>query len=130
MALQGPIPVEFGVAFPSGAYAAGAFEPVRNFEASRQYVKIRRVCGVPGAVNVASGAVSASGGGTLISIPYWAAYSCRSPIVRRDVAGGSAAGGSGMACSARSRRVRAVTWLTVVGGMPKRGGMALTGRRG
>src|ERR1035437_1576227 len=34
MALQGPIPVEFGVAFPSGAYAAGAFEPVRNFEAS------------------------------------------------------------------------------------------------
>src|ERR1035437_6983333 len=34
MALQGPIPVEFGVVFPSGAYAAGAFEPVRNFEAS------------------------------------------------------------------------------------------------
>jgi hypothetical protein len=34
MALQGPIPVEFTVAFPSGAYAAGAFEPVRNFEAS------------------------------------------------------------------------------------------------
>ena len=34
MALQGPIPVEFGVVFPSGAYAAGAFEPVRNFDAS------------------------------------------------------------------------------------------------
>ena len=34
MALQGPIPVEFTVTFPSGAYAAGAFEPVRNFEAS------------------------------------------------------------------------------------------------
>jgi hypothetical protein len=34
MALQGPIPVEFGVVFPSGAYAAGAFDPVRNFEAS------------------------------------------------------------------------------------------------
>src|ERR1035437_6472539 len=34
MALQGPIPVEFGAVFPSGAYAAGAFEPVRNFEAS------------------------------------------------------------------------------------------------
>ena len=34
MALQGPIPVEFPVVFPAGAYAAGAFEPVRNFEAS------------------------------------------------------------------------------------------------
>ena len=34
MALQGPIPVEFGVVFSSGAYAAGAFEPVRNFDAS------------------------------------------------------------------------------------------------
>jgi hypothetical protein len=34
MALQGPIPVEFGAVFPSGAYAAGAFEPVRNFDAS------------------------------------------------------------------------------------------------
>ena len=32
--LQGPIQVEFGVVFPSGAYAAGAFEPVRNFDAS------------------------------------------------------------------------------------------------
>jgi hypothetical protein len=26
--------VEFGVVFPSGAYAAGAFEPVRNFDVS------------------------------------------------------------------------------------------------
>ncbi len=34
MALQGPIPVEFGVVFPSGAHAPGAFEPVRNFDAS------------------------------------------------------------------------------------------------
>jgi hypothetical protein len=34
MALQGPIPVEFGTVFPSGAYAAGTFEPVRNFDAS------------------------------------------------------------------------------------------------
>lgn len=34
MALQGPIPVEFGVVFPAGAFAAGAFEPVRNFDAS------------------------------------------------------------------------------------------------
>ena len=32
MALQGPIPVEFGVVFPSGAYAAGAFEPVLVLE--------------------------------------------------------------------------------------------------
>jgi hypothetical protein len=34
MALQGPIPVEFGRVFPAGAFAAGSFEPVRNFEAS------------------------------------------------------------------------------------------------
>ena len=34
MALQSPIPVEFGAVFPSGAYAAGAFDPVRNFDAS------------------------------------------------------------------------------------------------
>ena len=34
MSLQGPIPVEFGAVFPSGAYAAGGFDPVRNFDAS------------------------------------------------------------------------------------------------
>jgi hypothetical protein len=34
VALQGPIPVEFGLVFPTGAFAAGSFEPVRNFEAS------------------------------------------------------------------------------------------------
>jgi hypothetical protein len=34
MSLQGPIPVEFGTVFPTGAYAAGAFDPVRNFDAS------------------------------------------------------------------------------------------------
>lgn len=34
MALQGPIPVEFGRAFPEGAYAAGGFEAVRDFDAS------------------------------------------------------------------------------------------------
>ena len=34
MSLQGPIPVEFGTVFPAGAYAAGAFDPVRNFDAS------------------------------------------------------------------------------------------------
>ncbi len=34
MALQGPIPVEFGLVFPDGAFAAGGFEPVRDFDAS------------------------------------------------------------------------------------------------
>ena len=35
MAVQGPIPVEFGHVFPRGVFAAGAFEPVRDFEASK-----------------------------------------------------------------------------------------------
>jgi hypothetical protein len=35
MALQGPIPVQFSQVFPHGAYAAGAIEPVRDFEASK-----------------------------------------------------------------------------------------------
>jgi hypothetical protein len=34
MALQGPIPVEFGNVFTHGAYAAGGFEPMRDFDAS------------------------------------------------------------------------------------------------
>ena len=34
MALQGPIPVEFRLVFPAGVYAAGSFEPVRDFDAS------------------------------------------------------------------------------------------------
>jgi hypothetical protein len=34
VALQGPIPVEFGHVVPNGVYAAGAFEPVRDFDAS------------------------------------------------------------------------------------------------
>jgi hypothetical protein len=34
VALQGPIPVEFGHAFAHGAYAAGGFEPMRDFDAS------------------------------------------------------------------------------------------------
>ena len=34
MALQGPIPVDFGHVFPDGVYAAGVFEPVRDFDAS------------------------------------------------------------------------------------------------
>src|SRR5262252_9771280 len=35
MALQGPIPVEFGAVFPDGAYAAGGFEMVRDFDRSQ-----------------------------------------------------------------------------------------------
>jgi len=35
VALQGPIPVECAHVFPCGAFAAGAFEPVRDFEASK-----------------------------------------------------------------------------------------------
>ena len=34
MAIQGQIPVEFGAVFPSGAYAAGSFEKVRDFDRS------------------------------------------------------------------------------------------------
>ena len=34
MALQGPIPVEFAHVFPRGAFAAGGFEPMRDFDAS------------------------------------------------------------------------------------------------
>ena len=35
MALQGPIPVEFGTVFPDGAFAAGKFEMVRDFDRSQ-----------------------------------------------------------------------------------------------
>jgi hypothetical protein len=35
MAVQGPIPVEFAQVFPRGLFAAGTFEPVRDFEASK-----------------------------------------------------------------------------------------------
>ena len=35
MAVQGPIPVEFATVFPRGAFAAGPFEPVRDFDASK-----------------------------------------------------------------------------------------------
>ena len=34
MALRGPIPVEFGNVFTHGAFAAGGFEPMRDFDAS------------------------------------------------------------------------------------------------
>jgi hypothetical protein len=35
MAVLGPFPVEFGTVFPSGAYAAGGFDMVRDFEKSQ-----------------------------------------------------------------------------------------------
>jgi hypothetical protein len=35
MAVQGPIPVEFAHVFPRGVFAAGSFEAVRDFEASK-----------------------------------------------------------------------------------------------
>ena len=35
MAQLGPFPVESGTVFPSGAYAAGGFEMVRDFERSK-----------------------------------------------------------------------------------------------
>ena len=35
MAIQGPIPIEFGTMFPDGAYAAGGFEMVRDFDRSQ-----------------------------------------------------------------------------------------------
>jgi hypothetical protein len=50
MAVQGPIPVEFGYAFPRGAFAAGGFEPVRDFDASKdgRFVQSRdKVSGLP-----------------------------------------------------------------------------------
>ena len=34
MALQGPITVEFWLFFPDGVFAAGGFEPVRDYDAS------------------------------------------------------------------------------------------------
>jgi hypothetical protein len=35
MAVQGPIPVEFALAFPRGVFAVGGFEAVRDFDASK-----------------------------------------------------------------------------------------------
>ena len=34
MAIQGQIPIEFGMVFPAGAYAAGGIEMVRDFDRS------------------------------------------------------------------------------------------------
>ena len=50
MALQGPIPVEFGTMFPDGAYAAGGFEMVRDFDRSqgdRVVQQTDKVSGLP-----------------------------------------------------------------------------------
>ena len=48
--LQGPIPIEFGAVFPDGAYAAGKFEMVRDFDRSsgdRVVQQIDKVTGLP-----------------------------------------------------------------------------------
>jgi hypothetical protein len=50
MALQGPIPVEFGNVFTHGAFAAGGFEPMRDFDASsgERFVQAKdKVSGLP-----------------------------------------------------------------------------------
>src|SRR5579863_171997 len=50
MALQGPIPVEFGHVFPHGTFAAGVFEAVRDFDASSgdRFVQSKdKVTGLP-----------------------------------------------------------------------------------
>ena len=50
MAFQGAIPVEFGMVFPGGAYAAGGIEMVRDFERSsrdRVVQQMDKVTGLP-----------------------------------------------------------------------------------
>ena len=42
MAQLGPFPVEFGAVFPSGAYAAGGFDMVRDFEKSQGELVIQQ----------------------------------------------------------------------------------------
>ena len=51
MALQGAIPIEFGTVFPDGAYAAGGFEAVRDFDRSqgdRFVQQLDKSTGLPG----------------------------------------------------------------------------------
>ena len=43
MANPGPFPVEFGTVFPSGAYAAGGFEMIRDFDKSNGDLVIQQV---------------------------------------------------------------------------------------
>jgi hypothetical protein len=50
MAQLGPFPVEFGAVFPSGAYTAGGFEMVKDFERSRGDLVIQqadKITGLP-----------------------------------------------------------------------------------
>ena len=50
MALLGPFPVEFGTVFPTGAYAAGGFEKVRDFDRSSGDLVVQqadKVTGLP-----------------------------------------------------------------------------------
>jgi hypothetical protein len=50
MAVQGPFPVEFGAVFPSGVYAAGGVEKVRDYDKSsgdRVVQQIDKVTGLP-----------------------------------------------------------------------------------
>ena len=50
MAMQGPIPVEFGLVFPRGVFASGGVEPVRDFDASKdgRFVQSKdKVSGLP-----------------------------------------------------------------------------------
>jgi hypothetical protein len=50
MAHLGPFPVEFGTVFPSGVYAAGGFEMVRDFEKSKGDLVIQqadKITGLP-----------------------------------------------------------------------------------
>ena len=50
MALQGQIPIEFGMVFPAGAYAAGGIEMVRDFDRSsgdRVVQQVDKYSGLP-----------------------------------------------------------------------------------
>ena len=49
-AFLGPFPVEFGAVFPSGAYAAGGFEMIRDFDKSKGDLVIQqadKITGLP-----------------------------------------------------------------------------------
>ena len=70
MAIQGPIPVEFGAVFPDGAYAAGKFEMVRDFDRSsgdRVVQQVDKVSGLPlwvvEVIDAAGGGAAADGQG-------------------------------------------------------------------
>ena len=82
MAVQGPIPVEFASVFPRGVFAAGAFEPVRDFEASKagRFVQSKdKATGLP-LWAVATCVVAAATAGAALVRHSWraAAQSCTS----------------------------------------------------